>query len=313
MTRGEFMNSFFTALITVGIMLCYAVPGFLLIKSKLVKSDSISAFAKLLMYVCSPMLVINSITSVKFSLALLWKMIFSFFFILIVLVSFLLIFSLIFKKKYDDPKYRIYTLCTSFSNCAFMGVPVLQALLPHYPEAITISAMFSLAMNILGWTVASFIITGDKRHMSVKKIFLNPAVIALFVALPLLIFGVDFPSQIDGMISLLAKMTSPLCMLIIGMRLACAPLKDVFTSPGQYLIALIKQIALPLLVLLILLPIPVEHNLKLTIYIMFICPVASVILSFAEMLGQGQKTAASMVLLSTSLSIITIPIMCFII
>ncbi len=307
------MNSFITALITVGIMLCYAVPGFLLIKSKLVKSDAIPAFARLLMYVCSPMLVINSIISVEFSIDLMWKMLFAFFFILAVLVVFLVIFSFVFKKKQEDPKYRIFTLCTSFSNCAFMGVPVLQALLPNYPEAVALSAMFSLSMNILGWTVASYVITKDKKYMSIKKIVLNPAVIALFIALPLLVFGVDFPSQIDGMIELLAKMTTPLCMLIMGMRLACAPLKDVFTSPQQYLIALIKQVALPLLVMLILLPIPVEHNLKLTIYIMFICPVASVVLNFAEMLGQGQKTAANMVLLSTSLSAVTIPVMCLLI
>lgn len=307
------MGSFITALITVGIMLCYAVPGFLLIKSKLVKSDAIPAFARLLMYVCSPMLVINSIISAEFSARLVWKMLFAFFFILAVLVVFLVIFSLVFKKRQDDPKYRIFTLCTSFSNCAFMGVPVLQALLPNYPEAVTLSAMFSLSMNILGWTVGSYVITRDRKHMSIKKIFLNPAVIALFVALPLLIFGVDFPSQIDGMISLLAKMTTPLCMIIMGMRLACAPLKEVFTNPQQYLIVLIKQVALPLLVLLILLPIPIEHNLKLTIYIMFLCPVASVVLNFAEMLGQGQKTAANMVLLSTTLSAVTIPIMCLLI
>ncbi|MBO4983310.1 MAG: AEC family transporter [Clostridia bacterium] len=307
------MSSFITALTTVGIMLFYAIPGFLLIKSKLIKSEAIPAFAKLLMYVCSPMLVINSITSVDFSIELMWKMIFSFLFILVVLITFLLVFSFVFKKKESDPSYRIFTLCTSFSNCGFMGVPILQALLPHYPEAVVISAMFSLAMNILGWTVASYVITRDRKYMSIKKIILNPAVIALFVALPLLIFGVDFPSQIDGMISLLARMTTPLCMLIMGMRLACAPLKDVFTKPQQYLIALIKQIALPLLVLLILLPLPIEHNLKLTIYILFLCPVASVILTFAEMLGQGQRTAANMVLLSTSLSAITIPIMCLLI
>ena len=102
-------------------------------------------------------------------------------------------------------------------------------------------------------------------------------------------------------------------MLIMGMRLACAPLKDVFTNPRQYLIALIKQVALPLIVMLILLPIPIEYNFKLTVYILFLCPVASVILTFAEMLGQGQKTAANMVLLSTSLSAITIPVMCLLI
>jgi predicted permease len=42
---------------------------------------------------------------------------------------------------------------------------------------------------------------------------------------------------------------------------------------------------------------------------MFACPVASVVLNFSEMLGQGQKTAANLVLLGTGLSAITIPLM----
>ena len=59
------MSSFFAALTTVGVMLFYAVPGFWLVKANLVKSEGISNFAKLLMYVCSPMLVIYSFVKTK--------------------------------------------------------------------------------------------------------------------------------------------------------------------------------------------------------------------------------------------------------
>jgi predicted permease len=42
---------------------------------------------------------------------------------------------------------------------------------------------------------------------------------------------------------------------------------------------------------------------------MVACPVASVVLNFAEMLGEGQETAANLMLLGTSLSVLTIPVM----
>ena len=42
---------------------------------------------------------------------------------------------------------------------------------------------------------------------------------------------------------------------------------------------------------------------------MMACPAASVVLNFAEMLGEGQETAANLVLLSTMLSALTIPLM----
>jgi predicted permease len=70
----------------------------------------------------------------------------------------------------------------------------------------------------------------------------------------------------------------------------------------------IKQIIFPLLTLLVLLPLPLSAELKCAIYIMMACPVASVVLNLSEMIGQGQKNAANLVLLGTLLSVITMPL-----
>ena len=63
------MQEFKTTLIMVGIMLAYAVPGFILIKTKFVKTDSISAFSKLLMFVCQPALTLYSFNKADFTKA----------------------------------------------------------------------------------------------------------------------------------------------------------------------------------------------------------------------------------------------------
>ena len=95
------MSSFFAALTTVGVMLFYAVPGFLLVKSKLIASEGISGFARLLMYVCSPMLVIYSFLNISFSRALVYNMLIAFFFAISVMLIFVVIFARIFKNKED--------------------------------------------------------------------------------------------------------------------------------------------------------------------------------------------------------------------
>jgi predicted permease len=190
-----------------------------------------------------------------------------------------------------------------------MGVPVLEALLPDYPQAVAFSAMFSLVMNILGWTLGSAIITNDPKYMSAKKIALNPAVLSLLIAIPLFVTGMELPKELADMIALLARMTTPLCMLIMGMRLATMSVKKVFAVPAQYLIIAAKQLVLPLIALLLLRIFPVDENLRISVYIMVACPVASVVLNFAEMLGEGQETAANLMLLGTSLSVLTIPVM----
>lgn len=303
------LETFLAALSVVCTMLIYAVPGFILIKTKLVKSDQISAFAKLLMYVSSPCLVFHSITKNEFSLELVGQMAIAFLFALGFFLLGIGLFYLVFKKKSDDVRYRVYNLACVLSNCAFMGVPVLEALLPGYAPALAFSAMFSLAMNIVSWSLGAFIISHDKKYISPKKIFLNPAVIGLIFAAPVFAFSISVPDVINAPVTLLAKMSAPLCMLIMGMRLACASLKEVFFKPSQYVIVALKQLVFPLLVFVILLPLPIEQNLKASIYIILSCPVASVILSFSEMINKGQKSAANLVLLGTSLSAITVPIM----
>ncbi len=61
------MAQFKTTLIMVGIMLAYAVPGYIIIKAKAVKSDHIASFSKLLMYVCQPALTLYSFNKADFS------------------------------------------------------------------------------------------------------------------------------------------------------------------------------------------------------------------------------------------------------
>ena len=58
------MEFFITTLIAVATMLVYAVPGYISVKAKLIKPESISAFAVVLMYVCSPCLTVYSVNAV---------------------------------------------------------------------------------------------------------------------------------------------------------------------------------------------------------------------------------------------------------
>ena len=311
--RRLFMN-FGLTLTEVLLMFAYAVPGYLLVKSRLVGEKAIPGFAALLMYVLQPCLCIDSFRQITYTPEAFSRM--AWFFIICLVLQALsaaaiyAVSRLVMGERFAaDTSSRIAVIAGVAGNVGFMGVPLLRALLPDYPEAVVFSAVFSLSMNILGWSLGSAIITNDRKYMSVKKIFLNPAVLSLLVAIPLFVSGVELPSQLDNMITVLARMTTPLCMIIMGMRLATESLKAVFGRISQYGIIFIKQIIFPLLALLILLPLPIDQNMRASLYIMCCCPVASVVLNFAEMLGAGQDDAANLVLLGTSLSALTIPVM----
>lgn len=314
------MQEFKVTLIMVGIMLAYAIPGFILIKTKAVKPESISAFSKLLMFVCQPVLTLYSFNKANFTKELGINLIIFFVIITVVQLVFIGIFLLIFRKKLDDVKYRITTVATTLSNCSFLGVPLLEALFPDSPNVAVYSMMYFLSMSLLGWTLVSAIITKDKKHISVKKILLNPATISIVISLPFFLTGFKISSengyflgQLDNMIMILSKMTTPLCMLVMGMRLATVEFKSIFTSPLPYFAVIINQVVFPLVVLGILMLLGVDEELRWCMYVMCACPVASVVQNYAEILGEGQDTAANMVLLGTMSSIVTLPLMALII
>ena len=179
-----------------------------------------------------------------------------------------------------------------------------------HPDVVMVSALYSLVMNMMCWTVISTIITRDRKYISFKKIVLNPNTVAGMVAIVLLCFAAVLPEQIAGMVTLLGNFSTPLCMFILGMRLALAVPRELFGQWKQYLVALAKNVAFPLLSFAVLYVVPTEGYIKQALFIICCCPIANMVLSFAEMLGKGQKTAANVVLLSTILSLVTLPLLC---
>lgn len=301
--------SFTVTLTTVAIMLLYTVPGYLLMKKGMVNKGSITTLATLLLYLCSPMQVFYCIQQVEFTGYMFKYLIITLFLSLLLMGGMLLIVFFLTRKKQPDIRYRVCTVASVMGNCGFMGVPLLEALMPEYPQAVGFAAMFFVSYNVLMWTLVSYIISRDKKFISIKKILLNPSVIAMYIAMIFFFTKIRFTGQLGNMIALLNKMCTPLCMLILGMRLALVPLKPIFNQPLQYAAVALKLVVFPLFVLGIMSLLPLERNYVVGIYIICAAPVGNMVLSFAEILGEGQDTAANVVILSTLLSLITIPVM----
>ena len=303
------MSVFFIALTAVAVLLATAVPGYLLAKRKMVSEECIPGFSKVLLYVCQPCLTVYSFRTTTYTPDLLGRV--GIFALLCLVIQGVMLASafLVFRHKYKEPVYRIITVATTFGNCAFFGIPIIEALLPEMAsDLILYTAVYSFVMNLIGWTVASAIITGDTKYINFKKVVCNPTVFGMAAAMILFIGKVPLPDKVEDMITLIARMSTPLSMLIMGMRLATMKLETVFTQPRAYMTIGIKQFLMPLLAFLFMLIVPVDVSVKQTFFIICACPVASVVLNYSEILGAGQEDAAVMLLLGTMSSIVTLPI-----
>lgn len=305
--------SFTVTLTTVLVMLAYSVPGYLLVKLGKVPKSAISAFATFLVYVCTPMQILYAMQQVDYSPYMLRYLLWAFGVSFCTMGGMLALVYFILRKKQAQVPYRICVLASALGNVGFIGLPLLQALMPEYPQMQAFSSMFFLSLNIYMWSVGSWITTRDTRYVSTKKILVNPAVITVIVGLALLLGRVRLTGQVGGMVELVGRMSTPMCMVILGMRLATIPVRAMFTSRLAYVASALKLIAFPLLTLALCSLLPVERDFVRGVYVLACVPSGNLVLSFAEMLGEGQNDAANAVLLSTILSMATIPLMLLII
>jgi len=221
--------------------LLYIIPGFLCCKTKIAKAEHLSTLSAILVYVCSPCMVVASFMETERS----WRMIgqILLFFVVSLAIQTVLTFILygIFRKKFDNVKYRMLTVSFGLGNAGFFGIPIIKALLPGHPEVACFACVYIVGMNMLTFTIGAYCLTGDKKRMTLKKAFLNPPFISLIVAL--ILYGLNvqsiMPTLLSDALILLNRTTTPLCMIILGIRLASVSFKKLFSRVYVYVICIV--------------------------------------------------------------------------
>ncbi|MBQ0010973.1 MAG: AEC family transporter [Ruminococcus sp.] len=303
--------SFTVALFNVLLTLYYMIPGFVLCKAKKASADHLSTLSAILIYVLTPFMVISSFLNLDYAPENLGRM--GLFFVATFLLQtlFILLVVLLFRRKFDLPKVRILTIGSIAGNVGFFGIPIMKALMPGAPEVVSYASVYAVSMNILAYTVGVFCLTGDRFYISLKKAFCNPTVLSLFVAVPLYVTGAKgyLPELVQNAIGLLSSMTTPLCMLILGIRLATVSLPRLFSRPLVYLTCAAKLLVFPLFCFGIVSLFPLPESFRAAVLILSGTPCASIVLNLAELHGKETELSANCVLVCTILCFLTIPVL----
>ena len=303
--------SFDIALSNVIVTLLYIIPGFIICKMKRAAADHLSTLSGVLVYICGPSMMMSSFMALDFSWGDFGNMGLFFVATFCLQAAFMGLLFLIFRRKFDDAQYRILTIGSVLGNVGFFGLPIVKALVPGHPEVMCYSAIYIISMNILVFTVGVFCLTKKKEYMTIGKAIFNPSMFgfAVGMALYLMRAGTFMPTLVVNSLGLLGNMTTPLCMIILGIRLATVPFVKLFTRPVIYLICLGKLLLYPLFCLAVISLFPVPESFRAGIVILSATPCASVIFNLAEMHRSETELSANCVLLSTLLCFITIPLM----
>lgn len=279
------------------------IVGVYIRKKDVLSKESSKELSKLLTNITLPCLLITSF-NYSYSEDMISKA--RIMFVYSIIINVILIFiSKVVTLKYPENSKKVLRFATIFSNCGFMGYPVLQSLFGKI--GIFYGAIFNIPFNIFMFSVGVMIYTGKKDLKSLKEVIINPSIIATFLGLIMFVFSIKLPYSIFNAAKIVGSMTTPLSMIIVGTMLSELKIKDIFSSTLVYYASFLRLIFVPFLTLGILKLLNADKLLMQIAVIIEAMPTAVLASILAERYGADTALASRSVFVSTIISMITIP------
>ena len=209
----------------------------------------------------------------------------------------------------SPPEERgVFRFVLVFSNVGYMGYPVVYAI---FGEAgVFYAAIYNLPFNLLAFTLGVIIISAQKEGAPAVnwRVFVNPAVAAVFAGFFLFLFSVILPGPVALAVEQLGALTTPLSMMLVGALLATMPVKRIFVNWRVYVVSLLRLLLLPFMVWVALRGLSLPEMLVGIPTVIAAMPAAANTAILAEQYEGNAALASQMVFLSTLLSVLSIPL-----
>jgi len=195
-----------------------------------------------------------------------------------------------------------------FSNVAFMGFPVMEAL--YGRDSLFALSVYNIPFQILAFSVGPYLLTrsaGSASRLRTSS-FATPSAIAAILGFALFAGGVTLPPVLMRPLELLGEVTTPLSMALIGAILSRARLGRLARDPRLYATAAYRLLAFPLAVYAALSAIGFGGRELAMPVLIAAMPVAANSAILAEAYGGDAETASALVFVSTLASLLTIPL-----
>lgn len=209
-----------------------------------------------------------------------------------------------------------------YMNCGNLIIPLVMSVLG--PDWVIYSSAYAAVQMVALWSHAAALMAKDRpgerlpRKKSLKKIFLNVNLIAIYIGAAFFFTGIRFPSLISDTMNAIGALVGPLSMFIIGMVIGGQTLKQVFSYRRVWLTAFLRLIVTPLLILVFLKYSGIAHlaaNGRKVLFITLLAvsaPTASMINQFAIVNDNDPEYSSAINFITMLLSLVTMPLMAWI-
>lgn len=208
-------------------------------------------------------------------------------------------------EKYDVVIERFSTI---YSNCGFMGIPLVMAMFGT--EGVFYLTAVMTAFNIIVWTHGMFMFTGSGQFniRGLLRALCSPSILAVPLGLACFLLQWRLPQVLGDALNYISGMNTPLAMLIAGATVAQTNLLKAFSRGRTYYVCFLKLLLVPLLILLALSFFPVPEMVALTVAVALASPTAAMGTMFAIRYERNAVYASELFAVTTILSALSLPL-----
>lgn len=219
-----------------------------------------------------------------------------------------------------------YRLITIYGNIGFIGIPLSIAVLGE--ESLIYVSLHQLVFNILIYTngistikKAAGIISGVSSNTNKTKTkgialslllhtnkFVNVGTVSAVLTIMLYLSDFRIPSIFPDTLDYIGRSTTFLSMLVLGVSTAQTSFKDIFCHVKLYGFCVIRMILIPICCIFLLRLFTDNTLLVHTAALMLSVPCANMPLILSKQYELDSPVLANGIILSTALSLITIPV-----
>ena len=282
--------------------------GYLIVKTGLVRDDDSKVLSKIILYLIVPCVIINAF-QVDYTTDTVKGLLIAFAASVLTQVVLLIVISAAGKLLHLN---EVEVASVYYSNSGNLIVPIVTFILGQ--EWVLYGCVFMSVQLVFLWTHCKKIISREASY-DWKKILLNINMISIFIGVVLFFTKIFLPEIIGNTLASVGTMIGPASMIVTGILFAGMNLKQIFANKRVYFITFLRLIAVPLIALVLiklsnLASFSADGNkIMLIVFLAIITPSASTVTQMCQVYGNDSKYASAINVMTTLLSIITMPVM----
>ena len=282
--------------------------GYLIVKTGLVRDDDSKVLSKIILYLIVPCVIINAF-QVDYTTDTVKGLLIAFAASGMTQVMLLVVISVAGKLLHLN---EVEVSSVYYSNSGNLIVPIVTFILGQ--EWVLYGCVFMSVQLVFLWTHCKKIISREASY-DWKKIILNINMLSIFIGVILFFTKIRLPEIIGNTLASVGTMIGPASMIVTGMLFAGMNLKQIFANKRVYFITFLRLIAVPLIALVLikfsnLASFSADGNkIMLIVFLAIITPSASTVTQMCQVYGNDSRYASAINVMTTLLSIITMPVM----